>query len=230
MTDEASVEETVMLTRRDRRRAAANAASATEGTDAQGAGLASDDEATVVVDRSPASPAMTDVPAAPPEPSDGEEQHAGEQVDEATVDEATVVVDRSPKPASDPLEEATVVVARTPGRSRRRAEDTEAADPSVPASSDPDPSGPEPRDVAAEAFAAPAVPAPAIYKPRPAPLGPSAPPVVIGGVPPTRVQDAERPSVAKHSRRWSTLTLAAFAVACAVSAAGLVGVGFLVFG
>jgi hypothetical protein len=170
MTDEESVEETVMLTRRDRRRAAANAASAPEGTDVQGTGLASDE------------------------------------------DEATVVVDRSP------------------GRSRRRAEGAEAADPSAPASSDPDPSEPEARDVAAEAFAAPAVPEPAIYKPRPAPLGPSAPPVVIGGVPPTRVQDAERPSVAKHSRRWSTLTLAAFAVACAVSAAGLVGVGLLVFG
>jgi hypothetical protein len=222
MTGEESVEETVMLTRRDRRRAAANAASATDGADAQSTGLASDDEATFVVDRSPAPPATTDVPAAPPEPSDDEAQHAGEQVDEATV-----VVDRSPRPVSEPLEEATVVVARTPGRSRRRAE---AADPPAPEPSDPEPSWPEPRDVVAEAFAAPAVPEPAIYKPRPAPLGPSAPPVVIGGVPPTRVQDAERPSVAKHSRRWSTLTLAAFAVACAVSAAGLVGVGFLVFG
>lgn len=225
MTEHENVEETVMLTRRDRRRAAAsaspdasrpNGSDTTDDADAPDAGLGAADEAV----------------------ASESEAVASEDEAVASEDEATIVVDRSTHGASDPVEDQTVVVARPPRRSRRRGETAAEQDLPDPGSADAQPSAPAPAeagteagtDAEAEPFARPAVPEPAIYKPRPAPLGPSAPPVVVGGAPPTRVSDPERVSVAKRSRRWSTLTLAVFAAACAVSVAGLVGVGFLVFG
>lgn len=72
-------------------------------------------------------------------------------------------------------------------------------------------------------------PAPAIYRPRAAPRGPSAPPVVVGAAAPTRAADPDLPSVAKQGLRWSKLALIACSAACIVSFAGLVALGFLVF-
>lgn len=206
MTDD-NVEETVMLTRRDRRRAGAKASA-----------------------ESPAAPGADDV-----RPSD-DVRPAAEALPSDDVrpadDEATIVVARSslsavdaadtvgPADDSPSVDEATVVVSRPPRRSRRAGES--AADESEGAH--------RPADAAAEPFAAPAGPTPSIYKPRPAPQGASAPPVVVGAMAPTRTDDPERPSVAKQARRWSVLTLAALAAACVVSVAGLVGVGFLALG
>ncbi|MGJ0391088.1 hypothetical protein [Microbacterium sp. CGR1] len=242
--DENDGEETVILTRRDRRRGGAvadappapSAPSApsvqsvptdvadvadvadedarsedsTDGTDVEVL-----DEATVVVDRSAG-------PVAEP---------AGTPDDDAEVlDEATVVVDRSAgvveEPAGTPddelVEEATVVVSRPPRplrRKRKKGADEQDDAPVDPAST-----------AAPISFEAPTdVRPPEIYRPRPAPLGPSAPPIVAGAAAPTRAVDPELPSVAKQGLRWSMATLLAFAVACAVSVAGLVTLGFVVF-
>jgi hypothetical protein len=227
--DETEVEETVMLTRRDRRRSGAVADPATQPAEAETAvaadveaggddsvGVGDVDEATVVVDRRP-------------EAVEGSDDDP---------DEATVVVDRSSSSAEAPadvleveqeqeqehmlLEEPTVVVSRTPRRLRRKRSDRsdDQSDTSV-----------EPASAGAPlSFEAPTdAPAPAIYRPRPAPLGPSAPPVVIGAAAPTRTVDPELPSVAKQGLRWSMTTLVAFAAACVVSVAGLVALGFVVF-
>lgn len=141
---------------------------------------------------------------------------------ESAADEATVVVDRSGRPEAGSAEEATVVVSRPARRSRRKGNrssggadrvSTAAAEPVAPAS-----------------FSTFAEPTPALYKPRPAPLTPSTPPAVVGAAAPSRIADPDQPSVAKQARRWSLLALSAFAGACAVSVAGLVGIGFLVFG
>ncbi|KQR48889.1 hypothetical protein ASF87_08660 [Microbacterium sp. Leaf161] len=253
--DESEVGETVMLTRRDRRRGGVvvgspAAPSESEAAVADGAAETHDstaaddseapgdvDEATVVVDRHPIA---VDEPAdALGEPADA----LGEPVD--PLEEATVVVDRSPSRSDSRSDvpdgardgereqelpdEPTVLVSRTPRRVRRkRSERPEQGDAVVdPAPvTDPvtDPSA------AAVSFEAPTdAPEPAIYRPRPAPLGPSAPPVVIGAAAPTRAVDPELPSVTKQGLRWSVTTLLAFAAACVVSAAGLVALGFVVF-
>lgn len=233
--DEPEVEETVMLTRRDRRRGGAvvdpppapaeaqTAAVADGAADADDSAVVDDsavpgdvDEATVVVDRRL-------VPLE--EPADA-------------LDEATVVVDRSSSGSDAPagaldgeqeqerLDEATVLVSRTPRRVRRKR--SERPDDQGDASRDPAPAiepGAAPRSFEAPTDA----PAPEIYRPRPAPLGPSAPPVVIGAAAPTRAVDPDLPSVAKQGLRWSMATLLAFAAACVVSVAGLVALGFVVF-
>lgn len=207
--DQNDGEETVILTRRDRRRGGAPAdapAAQPAPTDVADADVL--DEATVVVDRSGGA--------------------VGEPAD--LLDEATVVVDRSAgrvaEPADSPddelLEEATVVVARPPRGLRRKRRKGAGALDDAPVDSAPA-SGPV-------SFEAPTdAPAPEIYRPRPAPLGPSAPPIVVGAAAPTRAVDPELPSVAKQGLRWSMATLLAFATACAVSVAGLVALGFVVF-
>lgn len=266
MTDETAGEgeETVVLSRRDRRRAGAVAGGAvsgaalSDGTEEQPP--ADPDEATIVVDRakptakptpqaaSDAEPASADDPAEPasfddpaePDTSSGDPDDdvsdapdgvgAAEQVDARAdepdadpLDEATVVVDRAAAPKADAPDEATVVVSRPARRLRRKRVD----------SADGVDSAHEKTAVArrVESFAAPTEgPAPAIYKPRPAPLVPVAPPVVVGAAAPTRVEDPGLPSVAKQGQRWSLLTLAAAAGACVVSVVGLVALGFVVFG
>ena len=250
--DESEVDETVMLTRRDRRRGGVvvgspAAPSESEAAVADGAADTHDstaaddseapgdvDEATVVVDRHPIA---VDEPAGAP----------GEPVD--PLDEATVVVDRSPSRSDSRSDvpdgardaereqelpdEATVLVSRTPRRVRRkRSERPEEGDAVVDPAPVTDPITDPVTDpsAAAVSFEAPTdAPEPAIYRPRPAPLGPSAPPVVIGAVAPTRAVDPELPSVTKQGLRWSVTTLLAFAAACVVSVAGLVALGFVVF-
>ena len=231
MTDD-ETEETIILTRRDRRRAGtiSDAAEAESPEDA--------DEATIVVNRAKTAPEdVSDAAPAPapspdssdssdssgaPEPS--EDVEALEEEGEADpLDEATVVVDRSAEPKTDAADESTVVVSRPARRLRRKR----VAD----AGSDPSSSHETTAARRVESFAAPTDgPAPAIYKPRPAPLVPVAPPVVVGAAAPTRVEDPELPSVAKQGQRWSLLTLVAAAGACVVSVAGLVALGFVVFG
>ncbi|KJL21463.1 hypothetical protein RN51_02484 [Microbacterium oxydans] len=257
MTDETAGEgeETVVLSRRDRRRAGAasdaavSGAAVSEGTEEQPP--ADPDEATIVVDRakptakptpqaaSDAEPASADDPAEPDTSSGDPDDDASdapdgagaaEQVDARAdepdadpLDEATVVVDRAAAPKADAPDEATVVVSRPARRLRRKRVD----------SADTVDSAHEKTAVTrrVESFAAPTEgPAPAIYKPRPAPLVPVAPPVVVGAAAPTRVEDPGLPSVAKQGQRWSLLTLAAAAGACVVSVVGLVALGFVVFG
>ncbi|WP_341956390.1 hypothetical protein [Microbacterium sp. LWH13-1.2] len=255
MTDvENDGEETVILTRRDRRRGGAvaeepptqpeptdgadvvdvvdedaGAADSTDGTDADAL-----DDATVVVDRSagpvqePAD-SLDDATVVVDRSAGRVEEPAGSP-DADVLDEATVVVDRSAGAAEEPgdtsdeqlVEEATVVVSRPPRRLRRKR--AKGADEQDDASVDPAPTA------APMSFEAPTDgPAPEIYRPRPAPLGPSAPPVVVGAAAPTRAVDPDLPSVAKQGLRWSMATLLAFAAACAVSVAGLVTLGFVVF-
>jgi len=242
MTDETAGEgeETVVLSRRDRRRAGA----VSDAAEGQPPADADADEATIVVNRAKAAPqAVADAePAASSDVSDDSDDSADdasdgpgvpeaaevvdapvEEVEADLLDEATVVVDRSAAPKTDAPDEATVVVSRPARRLRRKRVDVAGAEES------------EQEKTAAtrrvESFAAPTDgPAPAIYKPRPAPLAPAAPPVVVGAAAPTRVEDPGLPSVAKQGQRWSLLTLAAAAGACVVSVAGLVALGFVVFG
>lgn len=231
MTDD-ETEETIILTRRDRRRAGAGADAAQEQP------LSDVDEATVVVNRAKAA---QDVEPAPPtadadasvEPEASVEPDASIEPDASNVpdkpddpdalDEATVVVDRSAAPTTDAPEEATVVVSRPARRLRRKRIDRAGA-----GEPKPDETGDARR---VESFAAPTDgPAPAIYKPRPAPLTPVAPPVLVGAAAPTRVEDPGLPSVAKQGRRWSLIALTAAAGACVVSVAGLAALGYVVFG
>ncbi|PKI89932.1 hypothetical protein CW368_12270 [Actinomycetales bacterium SN12] len=190
-SDEA--EETVVLSRRDRRRAEADVDAV------PGPSVSEADESTVVVDRSATS--AEEVP-----------------------DEATIVVDRSAASTEDASGEATIVVSRPDRRLRRkRTKTTGSADSTTMEVSAPR------RET--EPFAPPTNgPAPAIYKPRPAPLAPVAPPVVVGAAAATRVPDPGLPSVAKQGRRWSMFTLAAAAGACVVSVTGLIVLGFVVIG
>lgn len=265
--DENDGEETVILTRRDRRRssAVADAPSASAdvepvvepvSADSRDSSDSGDDHDTDLTAASPVDPedALVDSEAAPVDPEDApadsdDEVGSGagsDAVDEATVvvdrsvgavdapaeapDEATVVVDRSARAvegAADPsgaelVDEATVVVSRPPrGLRRRRKKGADAQD-DAPVDTTPA-AGPV-------SFEAPTdAPAPEIYRPRPAPLGPSTPPVVVGAAAPTRAVDPELPSVAKQGLRWSMMTLLAFAAACAVSVVGLVALGFVVF-
>jgi len=223
--DENDGEETVILTRRDRRRGGTVAdappeqpartdvadavdedAGSADSTDRADADVL--DEATVVVHRSA-----------------GVVQEPADTPDDELADEATVVVDRSAgvvQEPADPLDEATVAVSRPPRRLRRkRRRGTDEQD-DAPAEAAP--------TAAPISFEAPTdVRPPEIYRPRPAPLGPSAPPVVVGASAPTRAVDPQLPSVAKQGLRWSMTTLLAFAAACAVSVAGLVALGFVVF-
>ncbi|MFJ2543422.1 hypothetical protein [Microbacterium sp. NPDC087589] len=220
--DESEVEETVMLTRRDRRRNGAAAASPPAPAEAETAAVA-DDSADADADADAGAGADADADA-----------FAGL----GDVDESTVVVDRKTSRSGAPpdalegeqeqqlTDESTVLVSRTPRRVRRKR--SERPDERGGASGDPAPVT-EP-GAAPLSFEAPSdAPAPEIYRPRPAPLGPSAPPVVIGAAAPTRAVDPELPSVAKQGLRWSRATLLAFAAACVVSVAGLVAVGFVVF-
>ncbi|WP_091229738.1 hypothetical protein [Microbacterium sp. 3J1] len=219
--DDTNVEETVMLTRRERRRSTVKA-------DAVG-------DAPAEAGVAPAeAPAPADVRA--DAPADVRLDAPDAEAD--ALDDATVVVARSrpvrsapadgepvdavaESPEEDVVDDATVVLARSVPRPRgddaaaeERTEDEE--EPAEP-----------PED---SLFRAPLAPTPAIYRPRPAPLAPTAPPVVIGAAAPTRVVDVDRTSVTKQARRWSVYTLLAFAGACAVSVAGLVGLGFVVLG
>lgn len=247
MTDESIDEETVIVTRRDRRRAVEQAESvqadavqadaesqpASSQTDADAhveddEAHQEDNEATVVVGR--ARPAASDL---------DEATIVVDRTHGATSDddhEATVVVDRA-RPASFEPDESTVVVDRSggaavapsgleetivrPRRGLRRRRTTVFDDPS-----DLDatiPRGPV-------SFERPTEPEPpAIYKPRPAPLVPKAPPAVGGGPAPTRIEDPALPSVARQGVRRSRTALLAFVGACAVSVAGLVTLGFVVF-
>ncbi|PRB17298.1 hypothetical protein [Microbacterium sp. MYb62] len=271
MTDD-ETEETIILTRRDRRRAVSSGTDAAEAqplVDADADADADADEATIVVKRAkavqdvepalpadetaasdeaesgndlddPGNPDEQDEPASLPEERDapGEPEafdvlgasDTGEAPEEVasleaaeSLDEATVVVDRAAAPKADAPDEATVVVSRPARRLRRKRADAAGAE-----ESGPEDTGNVRR---VESFAAPTDgPTPAIYKPRPAPLAPVAPPVVMGAAAPTRVEDPGLPSVAKQGQRWSLITLVAAAGACVVSAAGLVALGFVVFG
>ena len=211
MTGE-EAEETVILTRRDRRRGGAGPDAAEKQTPSDA------DEATIVVERA------NTVPDLAPSPTFTAVDEPVEAVEPVEPDESTVVVDRSGASKTDAPDEATVVASRpAPRRLRRKRVDRAVPDPS------------EAAEVAAsrrvDSFAAPTEgPAPAIYKPRPAPLAPVAPPIVVGAAAPTRVEDPGLPSVAKQGRRWSMVTLVAAAGACVVSVAGLVALGFVVFG
>ncbi|MPT14782.1 MAG: hypothetical protein E2601_07750 [Microbacterium sp.] len=222
MSDD-EAEETVILTRRDRRRAEAADPVPPAADDTSSAV----DEATIVVDRAKTAPApdriddaAEDAPegAVADEPVDaGSEDAVGE-----AIDDATVVVDRSGPPAADAPEDATVAVARAARRLRRK-KGASADDGTAPQAA-------EPR-FRVDSFAAPdGAPAPAIYKPRPAPRTPAAPPVVVGAAAPTRVVEPGLPSVAKQAQRWSVVTLAATVGAGVVSIVGLVALGFVVFG
>ncbi|AMG83512.1 MULTISPECIES: hypothetical protein [Microbacterium] len=222
MSDE-EAEETVILTRRDRRRAEA-ADPVPPGADDTSSAV---DEATIVVDRAKTAPApdrtdaaAEDAPegAVADEPDDaGPEEDAGE-----AIDDATVVVDRSGPPAADAPEDATVAVARPARRLRRKKGAAAEGDGTAPQAA-------EPR-FRVDSFAAPdGAPAPAIYKPRPAPRTPAAPPVVVGAAAPTRVVEPGLPSVAKQAQRWSVVTLVATVGAGVVSVVGLVVLGFVVF-
>lgn len=270
------VDETVVVSRRARRRAA----------DHPEAAVPSDDEfaheATVVVDRS----RPTDAPTADA-PADDEFAHeatvvvdrsrpADAPTADATADdefahEATVVVDRS-QPAAEPasdesgndgpadpdadgaVEDRTVAIDRSrPSGTGSVGQSAEASPDEAtvavprrgrrllrrrsPAPADSDgtfddefPADTVPRSTTS--FERPAgLSNPAIYKPRPAPLVPSAPPVQVQGASaPTRTLDPARPSVAKGAVRESRLTLAAFVGACVVSVAGLTGLVFLIIG
>lgn len=257
--DESEVEETVMLTRRDRRRSGAVVDSQTAPAEAETAAAVADGAAdadnSAVVDDSAATDAVDDSAAADDSEAPGDVDEATVVVDRRPVavsveepadalDEATVVVDRNssrpdapsdvpadarngePEQDEELLDEATVLVSRTPRRVRRKR--SERPDDQGDASGGPAPAI-EP-GAALNSFEAPTdAPAPEIYRPRPAPLGPSAPPVVIGAAAPTRAVDPELPSVAKQGLRWSMATLLAFAAACVVSVAGLVALGFVVF-
>lgn len=209
--DETNVEETIMLTRRERRRHAAS-----PGADAAGSATAT-------------APGEADAPDAA---DASEEAHVLEEADapdearaveEADApDEATVVVDRSStssRSASEPADDATVVVARDASRARPATLAEGGAH-----------GGADDAIRPALTTAPDAVATPALYKPRPAPLAPAAPPVITGGAAPTRVADVERTSVVRQGRRWSVYALVAALAACVVSVAGLVGVGFAVFG
>ena len=120
MSDD-EAEETVILTRRDRRRAEAADPVPPAADDTSSAV----DEATIVVDRAKTAPApdriddaAEDAPegAVADEPVDaGSEDAVGE-----AIDDATVVVDRSGPPAADAPEDATVAVARPARRLRRK--------------------------------------------------------------------------------------------------------------
>lgn len=224
MTDdeiEVEVEETVMLTRRDRRRSAAIVQSPLPPN-----AEALSDTRDAAADAGDADAAADSVDA------DAAENGADpdDDADADVVDEATVVVDRRSAAAEepgtdregDPLDESTVLVSRTPRRVRRKRSEQ---------SEDQGDSSADRTDAAAPvSFAAPTgAPAPEIYRPRPAPLGPSAPPVVIGATAPTRTVDAGLLSVAKQGLRWSRATLLAVGAACVVSVAGLVALGLFVF-
>lgn len=230
MTDESIDEETVIVTRRDRRRAVEQAesvqADAVQG-DAESQPASSqtdadahveddeahqeDNEATIVVDRTHGA-------------TSDDDHEATVVVDRARPasfepDESTVVVDRSGGAAVAPSGLEETIVRPRRGLRRRRTtvfddpSDLDATIPRGPVSFE-RPTEPEP---------------PAIYKPRPAPLVPKAPPAVGGGPAPTRSEDPTLPSVARQGRRRSRTALLAFVGACAVSVAGLVTLGFVVF-
>ena len=244
--DDREADETVVVSRRARRRAAEQAG------DAEPPPVAEDDafahEATVVVDRSrsgDASVAEDDAFAHEATVVVDRARPADASVaeDDPFAHEATVVVDRArsadapvaedDRPADDSGEEdahpedATVAVPRRRPRLLRRR-DARPAEPELATFDDSFPADTVPRSTVT--FARPEGPAvPSIYKPRPAPLVPSAPPVLVAGAPaPTRIVEASRPSVAKAAVRESRLALLAVAGACVVSVAGLVGVVLLV--
>jgi len=69
----------------------------------------------------------------------------------------------------------------------------------------------------------------ATYEPRVL-ADPPPPPAVYPGVEATRTTASGLPSVARRARRTGMLALAAFGAACVVSVAGLIALGFAVFG
>lgn len=117
------------------------------------------------------------------------------------VEDRTVVVDRSAAPASASPELVSAYVG----------EDLDATVPAAP-----------PRVVEAE-------PTPAIYKPRAAPRRPSRPPVIQGGIAPTREFDEQAVSLVRRARRVSLWSLLSVLGACVVSVAGLITLAYFVF-
>lgn len=137
--------------------------------------------------------------------------------------EETVVLSRRDRRQAgvDQPDEATVVVSRSVRGLRRTRGDAESTN-----AENPDESAAPPR---VAPFAPPHSGAtPLIYKPRPAPLEPVDPPIVVGAAAPTRTEDQNLPSVVKQGQRWSVIALAAAASACVVSVLGLVMLGFFV--
>ncbi|CAH0231159.1 hypothetical protein [Microbacterium foliorum] len=247
------VEETVMLTRRAHRSRRSAAApidppaveGAGGGPDADAADDAVDDRTIAVPRADAADDAVDDRTIAVPR-----------ERAQAVEDQAVVVARRrsagdGPAPATGPedLEDHTVVVDRTADAAaptREPVEDAEDAEDHTvavgralrPPASDPVTHhvghDADAEDLDATIPAAPArrvemEPLPAIYKPRPAPLRPSRPPKVEGGVAPTRVVDDEAASVSRAARRTSIRVLAALAAACVVSVCGLVALALVVF-
>lgn len=227
------VEETVMLTRRAHRSRRTAAASidqpAVEGRDRgqdqdRSPDAADDgvDEHTIAVPRDREDPVDDRTVAVARRSAGGGSGRPSTQEDLDDLDDRTAVVDRTAAatvsiPASvEAVEDHTVVVDRAvrppvPGWLTDDADDLDVTIPAAPA-----------RRVETE-------PLPAIYKPRPAPLRPSRPPAVEGGVAPTRVLDDGATSVSRAARRTSVRVLAAVAGACAVSVCGLVALAFVVF-
>lgn len=122
--------------------------------------------------------------------------------------------ENTPKPEDSPdAEDETVVVDRAVPRTQR-VEDGGSASVIRPLTVAP----------TNEATATPS-----IYKPRPAPLIPASPPAIAGAAAPTRIEDPDRPSVARQSRRWSFYAVAAAAAACVVSLIGLAVLAIVVF-
>ncbi|QMU97069.1 hypothetical protein FVO59_07405 [Microbacterium esteraromaticum] len=147
------------------------------------------------------------------------------------VDEKTVVVDRGSF-ESGSVDEKTVVVERPANVERTvvvdRSRPAAASTAHDGAASDLDPS-------VADTIAAPPrrgadESAPAIYKPRPAPLVPSRPPVTAGGVAPTRDTASVTTSVLRRSRRTGIFALLSVGAACLVSVAGLATLGIVLLG
>lgn len=224
MTDEGIDEETVIVTRRDRRRAVEQAESVQADAEAQPTSSQIDVEAHVEDD------------VAHPEDNEatvvvGRARPAASDIDEATVvvdrsragsfemDESTVVIDRSGGAAVAPSGLEETIVRPRRGLRRRRStmfDDSPSLETTIPRS--------------AVSFERPTEPEPpAIYKPRPAPLVPKAPPAVGGGPAPTRVENPALPSVTRQGVRRSRMALLAFVGACAVSVAGLVTLVVVVF-
>lgn len=197
-------------TRRSRREQDADALSTREAGSSDAAEDAAPDERTVVVDRT----GVVDRTVV---------------VDRTAPEDRTVVIDRTAPEDRTVAEDRTVVVDRTASDDRTVVVDR------TPRSSSAQHPGSELDAAVADTIVAPPqrrgeASMPAIYKPRPAPIVPSRPPAVSAGPAPTRDHDAVLASVARRSRRSGMLAVLAVALACVVSAAGLLTVGLTLLG
>lgn len=180
------------------------------GLDARLGGEEPLEDRTVVIDRGrpDSGPATLDAVPTGADPAAPEPQ----------IEDRTVVIDRSVEDRTVAVDRAVVVDRRAAPASASPelvsadvAEDLDATVPAAP-----------PRVVEAE-------PTPAIYKPRAAPRRPSRPPVIQGGIAPTREFDEQAVSLVRRARRVSLWSLLSVLGACAVSVAGLITLAYFVF-